>query len=141
MGYDKLNGEIQKLIIEKKLEPNVQYMGFQENVENFLTKSTIFVLPSKYGEGCPTSILEAFSFKLPVIAFRIDGIPELVSHNDDGILIDPGDSESFAKAIENLLLNPIKAAEMGAKGYQKVKEKFILDNMTKKHNEYFLRLK
>ena len=49
LGYDNLNGEIQKLIIEKKLEPNVQYMGFQENVENFLTKSTIFVLPSKYG--------------------------------------------------------------------------------------------
>ena len=141
LGYDNLDGEIQKLIIEKNLEPNVQYLGFQENVENFLTKSTIFVLPSKYGEGCPTSILEAFSFKLPVIAYRINGIPELVSHNDDGILIDLGDSDSFAKAIEDLLLNPIKAAEMGAKGYQKVKEKFTLDNMTKKHNEYFLRLK
>lgn len=141
LGYDNLNGEIQKLIIEKNLDSYVQYLGFQENVENFLTESTIFVLPSQYGEGCPTSILEAFSFKLPVIAYRIDGIPELVSHNDDGILIDVGDSDSFAKAIEDLLLNPIKAAEMGAKGYKKVKENFLLDNMINKHNEYFLKLK
>ena len=76
-----------------------------------------------------------------MVAYLIDGIPELVSHNDDGILIDVGDSDSFAKAIEDLLLNPIKAAEMGAKGYQKVKEKFILDNMINKHNAFFLRLR
>ena len=141
LGKDNLNGKIQKIIIGKSLESNVQYLGFQENVESFLSRSAIFVLPSKYGEGCPTSILEAFSFKLPVIAYRIDGIPELVSHNDDGILIDVGDSDAFAKAIEDLLLNPVKAAEMGAKGYKKVKEIFLLDNMVNKHNEYFLRLK
>ena len=141
LGYDNLNGEIQKLIVEENLSSNVQYLGFQENVEHFLAKSTIFVLPSKYGEGCPTSILEAFSFKLPVVAYRIDGIPELVSNNVDGVLVDVDDNDSLANAIEDLLLDPNKAENMGSKGYQKVKENFLLNDMIKQHNDYFLSLK
>ena len=141
LGHDNLNGEIQKLIVEENLSSNVQYLGFQENVEHFLAKSTIFVLPSKYGEGCPTSILEAFSFKLPVVAYRVDGIPELVSNNVDGVLVDVGDNDSFVNAIEDLLLDPNKAKNMGSKGFQKVKENFLLNDMIKQHNTYFLGLK
>ena len=141
LGYDNLNGEIQKLIVEENLSSNVQYLGFQENVEHFLARSSIFVLPSKYGEGCPTSILEAFSYKLPVVAYQIDGIPELVSNNVDGILVDVGDNDSLANAIEDLLLDSNKAENMGNKGYLKIKENFLLTDMIKQHNAYFLGLK
>ena len=86
LGHDNLNGKVQQIIKDHSLSSNVKYIGFQSNVSNYLSESCIFVLPSLYGEGCPTSILEAFSHKLPVIAYHIDGIPELVSHNYDGVL-------------------------------------------------------
>jgi L-malate glycosyltransferase len=141
LGHDNLDGKVQQIIKNQNLTSNVKYLGFKSNVGNYLRESSIFVLPSLFGEGCPTSILEAFCHKLPVIAYRIDGIPELVSHNDDGLLIKAGDIDTFAIAIKDLLLNPSKANEMGSKGYAKVKEYFLLEDMTRKHNEYFLRLK
>ena len=141
LGNDNLNGEIQKLIESADLSRNVKYLGFMVNVEEFLDQSIIFVLPSLYGEGCPTSILEAFSYKLPVVAYDIDGIPELVTHNVDGILANFNETDSLENAIKELLLNPTKAKKMGEKGYDKVHKKFLFNNMLDKHNSFFLGFK
>ena len=141
LGKDNLNGKIQRLIIENNLENNIQYLGFHEEIEEFLEKSTLFVLPSLYGEGCPTSILEAFSFSLPVVAYQIDGIPELVTDGVDGLLLNVGDENELAKGIISLLLDPEKSIKMGMAGRKKVKDSFLLNEMVNKHNEYFLGLK
>ena len=141
LGKDNLNGKIQRLIIDKKLEKNVQYLGFQENIEDILDNAMVFVLPSLHGEGCPTSILEAFSFSLPVVAYRIDGIPELVTDDIDGLLYDVGKVNDLAEGIINLLSDPEKSKKMGEMGLKKVKRNFLLSNMLEKHNNYFLGLK
>ena len=141
LGKDNLNGKIQKNIIENSLSNNVQYLGFHEKVDEYLESSSIFVLPSLYGEGCPTSILEAFTFSVPVVAYKIDGIPELVDDGIDGLLFQPGNFRELAKGIISLLSNPEKIRDMGASGKRKVEKHFMLDEMVKKHNTYFLRLK
>ena len=140
LGYDNLNGQIQKLIKRENLSSNIKYLGFQENVGTFLNESSIFVLPSLYGEGCPTSILEAFTYKLPVVAYAIDGIPELVSHNVDGVLVDTAKSNSLEYAIKDLLLDPVRVKKMGENGFRKVNDNFSLTNMLEKHNSFFLDL-
>lgn len=141
LGNDNLNGQIQELIKSMNLSSNVKYLGFQENVGKFLNQSSIFVLPSEFGEGCPTSILEAFSFRLPVIAYSIDGIPELVSQNVDGILIDKVSNNSLEDSIVDLLSNPQKAKKMGENGYQKVQKHFLISQMIEEHNSFFRDLK
>ena len=140
LGKDNLNGRIQQLILDKKLEKSIHYMGFQEKIEDFLDDSVLFVLPSLYGEGCPTSILEAFSFSLPVVAYQIDGIPELVTNGVDGLLYDVGNIDELAEGIISLLSDTEKLKEMGELGYKKVKDNFLLSDMLKKHNDYFLGL-
>ena len=141
IGKDNLNGKIQQIIIDNNLENNVQYLGFQKKIDVLLEDSAVFVLPSLYGEGCPTSILEAFAFSLPVVAYQIDGIPELVEDGVDGLLFDAGNVKALAEGIISLLLDPEKSRIMGISGHQKVKDYFLLDDMVKKHNDYFLRLK
>jgi glycosyltransferase involved in cell wall biosynthesis len=141
LGKDNMNGQIQKLIIDNKLENNVKYLGFQEDIGQFFQNSEVFVLPSLYGEGCPTSILEAFAFSIPVVAYRIDGIPELISDQKDGLLFKPGDYRALAKGIITLLSEPKKSKEMGASGYKKVNKGFLLSDMVKNHNAYFLGIK
>ena len=141
LGNDNLNGKIQQLIIDNNLESSVKYLGFQEKIDQLLENSAVFVLPSLYGEGCPTSILEAFSFSLPVVAYQIDGIPELVTHGVDGLLFDAGNVNALADGIISLLLDPEKSIKMGISGRQKVKDYFLLNDMVKKHNDYFLGLK
>jgi glycosyltransferase involved in cell wall biosynthesis len=94
-----------------------------------------------YGEGCPTSILEAFTFSVPVVAYKIDGIPELVEDGVDGLLFQPGNFKKLAKGIISLLSNPERIKVMGSSGKRKVEKHFVLDEMVKKHNVYFSRLK
>ena len=141
LGKDNLNGKIQQLIIDNNLENSVQYLGFQEKIDDLLDGSAVFVLPSLYGKGCPTSILEAFSFSLPVVAYQIDGIPELVTNGVDGLLFDVGNVSALAEGITSLLLDPEKSTKMGISGLHKVKDYFLLNDMVKKHNDYFLGLK
>jgi glycosyltransferase involved in cell wall biosynthesis len=140
LGYDNLNGKVQKLIKEKLLSSNVIYLGFKENIGEYLKKSIFFVLPSLYGEGCPTSILEAFKYKLPVIAYEIDGIPEIVENDFDGILVDQVNKNSLENAIKDLLNEPEKIKIMGQRGYEKLKKNYLLDTMIEKHNSFFLDL-
>jgi glycosyltransferase involved in cell wall biosynthesis len=116
-------------------------LGFQANVGEFLVNSQLFVLPSQYGEGCPTSILEAYSYSLPVIAYRVDGVPELVTHNVDGLLFDVGDKQAMALGIISLLLDSKAAMEMGRLGRDKIEDNFLLEKMVNEHNSYFIKLK
>ena len=77
---------------------------------------------------------------MPVVAYAIDGIPELVSHNVDGVLVDTAKSNSLEYAIKDLLLDPVRVKKMGENGFRKVNDNFSLINMLEKHNSFFLDL-
>ena len=67
-----------------------------------LKSSTILAVPSRM-ESLPTNIKEAFFLKVPVVATNVGGIPELISHNQTGILSSPDDSSDLSNKINNLL--------------------------------------
>lgn len=74
-----------------------------------LKSSAVLVAPSRM-ESLPTNIKEAFFFKIPVVASDVGGIPELISHNETGVLIPPDDPNTLANAV-NQLLNDTKLIE------------------------------
>lgn len=137
VGRDDSNRLIERKIKQMNLEKNIFCLGFRSDISELLQQSSIFVLPSTYGEGCPTSILEAFSYKLPIVAYAIDGIPELVNEGKDGLLCDKKNSEIMAKNIIELLDNPKKAEQFGEIGYQKIKKSWTIQKMVEKHNNFF----
>jgi glycosyltransferase involved in cell wall biosynthesis len=139
IGRDDMNGQVQQAVKKAGLDGYVRYEGFQSEVTSWLIRARLFVLPSLWGEGCPTSILEAFSFAVPVIAHAIDGVPELVDNEKDGYLVLPGD-ETLADRITDLLLNPAHAEAMGQRGRIKVAYHFVLDACVREHENVFLRL-
>lgn len=67
------------------------------------------VVPSTWGEPCPTVVLEAMASGTPVIASRVGGIPELITEDYDGLLVPPSDAEAIARAVQRLLT----AADLG----------------------------
>ena len=135
VGRDDMNGDVQKRIIELGLNKNISYVGFQLDVSYWFSRAKLFVLPSLWGEGCPTSILESFSWGVPVIAYRIDGVPELVTDNQDGFLVPEFQKEIMAKKIIQLLENNELLAMFSKNARNKVKEKFILQYCTNLHEE------
>lgn len=73
-----------------------------EQRDKLLASSDVFVLAS-YNEGLPMSLLEAMSWGLPVVTTPVGGIPELVTHNKNGLLVNPGDIKQLSIAMESLI--------------------------------------
>lgn len=74
--------------------------------------STVFVLPSK-AEGLGRVVIESFARGRGVVACRGGGVPDLVDDGVEGILVEPGDDESMARALIDVLTDPELAARLG----------------------------
>jgi len=96
------------------IEPYVRWLGWVDGKgkQALLNNSTLFVLPS-YHEGLPMALLEAMAAGVPVIATRVGGIPDVVTHQVHGLLVPPGDISALTDAIRTLVMNPDVAARMG----------------------------
>jgi glycosyltransferase involved in cell wall biosynthesis len=62
----------------------------------------------------------------PLVASRIGGIPELVEQDRTGLLVEPGNADELARAIQRLLDDPVRAAEMGARAKAVARERFSI---------------
>jgi glycosyltransferase involved in cell wall biosynthesis len=78
----------------------IDWIGFTRNVNRELAKINLFVLPSLFGEGLPMVVLEAMAAGVPVVASRVEGVPEAVVHRESGLLVDPGSVSQLARSIE-----------------------------------------
>ncbi|RXK85031.1 colanic acid biosynthesis glycosyltransferase WcaL [Chlorobaculum sp. 24CR] len=103
------------------LDRKVTFTGAlgQDKVREHYDRADIFVLAS-FAEGVPVVLMEAMAKEIPVISTRITGIPELIEHEQDGLLAMPGDPEDLARQIRTLLENPALRRQFGKAGRQKV---------------------
>lgn len=81
---------------------NIEFVGFVDNVAPYLARFDLFVYPSLY-EGLGSSLLDALSFGLPIVATRVGGIPELIEHEVNGLLIEPERPGELVAAVQRLL--------------------------------------
>ncbi len=87
--------------------------------DQLLAHANVFVLPS-YNEGLPMAILEAMSWALPVVTTPVGGIGEIITSNDTGILIQPGDVTQLSDRLQQLIENPSLRQQMGDRARQRV---------------------
>ncbi len=140
VGRDEMAGAVQNKIAELGLGQIVACIGFQQDVSTFLNDARVFVMPSLWNEGCPTSILEAMAYGLPPVAFELDGIPELIVHETDGILVPMGDYDRMRSEIESLLQDPERAIRLGEHGRDKVLAHFGIETAAVEHAKAFSNL-
>jgi glycosyltransferase involved in cell wall biosynthesis len=140
VGRDDMNGEVQQAIEAAGLSSHVRYEGFQADVSPWFMRARLMVLPSLWGEGCPTSILEGFAYGLPIVAYAIDGIPELIDDGVDGLLVSPNKPDELANAIVRILENPLTEGSMGTMGRKKVVSRFTLARCADEHAQTFHKL-
>jgi len=89
----------------------------------------IFVLPS-VSEGLGIALLEAMYMRLPVVASDVDGIPEIIYNEINGLLVPPKDSELLASAIEKLILDIGFSKRLGSKAREMVVKDFSAQKYT-----------
>ncbi len=110
---------------------NITFTGFVDNVGDYLAAFDIFVLPSNR-EGIGSILLDAMEQGLPVVASRVGGVPDIVHHGDNGLLIDPASPAQLRDAILALRADPALRRAYGERGREFAKN-FTGDVMWRKY--------
>lgn len=125
VGEGRDRGAVEAAVRKDELH-HVRFLGFREGEElhDLIRRSIAVILPAEQYENCPMAILEALALGRPVVGSRIGGIPELVSHESDGLLHPPGDAVALREHLSWMAAHPYEAARMGATGRRKVLSRY-----------------
>jgi glycogen(starch) synthase len=117
--------ELERQTVELGLTNVVEFAGWiaPEKVPALINTATAVVMPSRK-EGLPLVALEAALMARPIVATRVGGMPEVVVHQQTGLLVEPENSAELAEAIAYLLDRPEIATRMGQSGRQRTQEVF-----------------
>jgi glycosyltransferase involved in cell wall biosynthesis len=94
---------------------------------------------SSFAEGLPVVLMEAMSMEIPCVGPWVNGIPEIVTHETDGLLVPPGDAQALARAIARLMDDAALRRNLGQRARLKVLEKFDLRRNTEHLADVFRR--
>ena len=97
----------------------------------FLRSLSVLSVPATYGEAFGLYLVEAWASGVPVVQPQHGAFPELLAESGGGLLCEPDDPQSLAERLEELILDPERAAMLGARGAQAVREKFTVEAMAK----------
>lgn len=127
-------------IAGKNLAGAVGMTGYRRDVPAIIAASDAVVLPSDRFEGVPQVILQSLAMGRPVVASPIGGIPEVVRHEETGLLIPAGNAPAFAEAIGRLLADPSLRERLGAAGRELVLSRYSSTAMCEKTEAFYDRL-
>lgn len=104
IGDGVLKKELEAYVREAGLESFVRFHGHlpPPEVVPFFRSADIFLLSSLW-EGCPNVLLEAMSYGIPSVAAHVGGVPDLLTHDETGLLVAPKDVHALAEALERLM--------------------------------------
>jgi glycosyltransferase involved in cell wall biosynthesis len=140
LGSGPLEGALQESITKLNLEKRVRLIPNQANIFPYLDRAKALVMPSKV-EGLPGVILEAMYCRVPVIAYGVGGIPEVLQHGKTGWCIPPANQEAFVEAMEQVMsLNDLARKELLENAFQLVKDNYTLDRVALEFEKFYERI-
>jgi len=139
VGYGKEQKKLEGDIVSKDLTDEIILLGKREDVQGFLAAADAFVLPSLW-EGLPNALLEAMAAGLPVVATHVGGIPEVVTNNETGLLVEPRNSDALARAIERIMNEEELRRHLAQNAREYVNKNFDIKKTVAKTEELYKKL-
>ena len=121
---------LKRLATELGLADSIAFLGEVSHVPELLRGADVYVQPS-YQEGLPNSVLEAMAAGLPVVATQVSGNEDVVANGVNGWLVPPGDAQTLATALCDLLSDLPQAQAFGRRSRQIVEERFQISAVLK----------
>ena len=123
---------------ESEINGNVVYCTNRswKDAMHIIKSSRIVVVPSRM-ESLPTTVKEAFYLNVPVIGTDVGGIPELIKHNETGLIIPPENPSKLAEAVNELLSDKEKSKKLSANGNTFVKNNMTWDVVLPKYIKFY----
>ncbi len=109
----------------------------QDDILHHFERADVLVV-SSFMEGVPVVLMEAMSKRLAVVATRVGGIPELVREGVDGVLVDPGSSDSLCSALMPLARDPSVCERFGRSARERIAEQFSMEGLGRHMYDLFV---
>jgi glycosyltransferase involved in cell wall biosynthesis len=132
--FDRIKGVVDGL----RLGRRIHLIGFRSDIPNVLRGCDLFVLPT-HQEALGQSVIEAMAAGLPVIGTDVDGVPELIKHNVNGLLVPPKNPDALRAALAQLIDNPEQRARLGEAGRRITEDRFGIDDMADETIDFYRR--
>jgi len=136
IGDGQYRSRLDALVSELAIGERVVFAGRVEDVPRYLAAMDIGVNCSD-SEGFSNAILEYMLSGCPVVATAVGGNTEVVAHGVTGVLVPPGDPESLAGGIRELIGNPILRGQVAKKARAVVEKRFNWDICVRTHEEFY----
>jgi glycosyltransferase involved in cell wall biosynthesis len=130
VGVGPREASLRRQAAQLALDGTVVLTGFRSDARDLIAVADLYVLPSR-SEGLPVSLLEAMALGRPVVATHVGGIPEVLRHGVEGLLVPPADPEALAEAILALLADPDRRERLGAAARAGARGRFSMTAMTR----------
>lgn len=136
IGDGPLRPELEAQAERLGVAGRVIFTGYRSDIVPFLKMFDIFVVPS-IAEGLSITTIEAMAAGKAVIASEVGGLPELVQHEQNGLLVPPRDAGALARAMNFLLARPELCEKMGLAGNRMVTADFTCETMISKTRDLY----
>lgn len=123
VGDGPLKASLVKLAKELEVASAVQFCGGISPATEAMRGFDLVVMPS-LEEGLSWVVLEAMALGKPIVATNVGGVPEVLTHDLHGLLVEPGDSGALARAVIHLLEDPQRASVLAYAGQARVAQEF-----------------
>lgn len=131
-GEAEYDRQVRSLTESLGITSVVTFTGFRSDVPNVIADMDLIVHASTTGEPFGQVIIEGMAAGKPVIATNGGGVPEIVEDGKTGILVPMGDAEAMAEAISRIVADPGLAADLGARGWERVRDHFTIEHKARK---------
>jgi len=128
-GILKRGINVRNAIDRAGLGDKIIMAGYRWDTPNIYAACDMIVIASLRTEASPIVLREAFASGRPVIATKVGDIPEIVRDRENGLLIEPGNTQALASAILEFIFDPELAAHCAANGFRYATENFSFDKM------------
>ena len=128
VGEGTLKASLEEQALALGIDGAVSFLGHRTDVGELLRGSTAFAFPS-FMEAFPNGLMEAMAAELPVVATDVGGIPELIDHGRNGLLVPAGDPEGLATALMRVLTDPTYAAALASAARATIEQRYSFARM------------
>lgn len=139
LGDGRQRAELESYTRTLNSRDSIQFLGFRSDRLELLARFDVFVMTSSL-EGIPRCMMEAMAVGVPVVAYDIPGVDQLVEHGRTGLLAPHGDKTALMACCQELLDNPARARELAASARKLIEERYSAARMAREYEELFLNL-
>ena len=134
--------DLERQAQELGIQDGVEFTGWiePEKVPDLMNTATLVLILSRTEETLPVVALQAAQMARPVVATEMSGLPEIVIHQQTGVLVEPDNSTELAGAIADLFLDPERTTEMGQAARSQAQKRFGMNSWVNAYDAVYQKL-